>query len=371
MDKENNNNGAVNNNLEEKINYKIVKDDDNSKPVIIKKDTPNVRLNIVKGLSVTPAQLKKYKERTIFVDGVYNGAPFVNNEKQIYSLDHHEGIIRNFTLSSCEQALIMVMKGLTLDEGTWNIYVNEPDLDAVLSIWVLCNYRELIELKETILQKTVRLVRVEGIIDVHGFTMSDFTGYASSTFDTEKEIIDKLMEQERILKGKHEWNKIDYTKYTMLMLGKIDIVIYGQDKEKKKAMTIREIKNFSMRNSKYIIICESASGIYEVEESLKNKYPGKVGIIILRSSYDNKRYTLRLANDFISPDLSELYKELNKIDKAVTKSDEGNKWGGSENIGGSPRLTGSYLSPTDIEKACRKIYSKVSLWGRIKKKFKR
>ncbi len=362
MDKEKNNNK-----IEDNINYKIIQVEGAKTPVIIKKDTPDVHIIVKKGLTVTQSQLKKYKDRTIFIDGAFKGAPFINNERFLYNLDHHEGVIRNFTLSSSEQAMIMVLKGLTLDEGIWDIYINDPDLDALLAVWVLSNYRELLELKDTIEQKVVRIVRTEGIIDVHGFTMSEFTGYAPTTFDTEKSIIEKLIEQEKELKASGRWNKIDFVKYTMMMLSKIDIVIYGQDREKKVNRSVNEISKIKMLNSKYIIICESDAGIYDVEMSLKVRYPGKVGIIILRADYDKKKYTIRLSNEFISPDLRPLYKALNKADKFVKMFDNSNKWGGSDTIGGSPRKTGSGLTPQEIEKVCKKIYCKRTFWDKIRK----
>lgn len=356
------------NNIENNINYEIVQIEGNKIPAIVKKDTPDVNVFVKRGLTVSSSQLKKYKDRTIFVDGSFKGAPFINNERLQYNLDHHEGVIRNFTLSSCEQAMVMVLKGLTLDEGSWEIYVNEPDLDALFAVWVLSNYRELLELKDTIEQKVVRLVRTEGIIDVHGFTMSEFTGYAPTTFDTEKSIIEKLIEQERELKATGRWNKIDFVKYTMMMLSKIDIVIYGQNREKKVSQNINEISKIKMLNSKYIIICDSDAGIYDVEMNLKERYPGKLGIIILRADYDKKKYTIRLSNEFISPNLHPLYKALNKADKFVKMFDNTNKWGGSDTIGGSPRQTGSGLSPQEIEKVCKKIYCKKSFWDKLKRR---
>jgi hypothetical protein len=351
------------------INYKILEQNEERKyPIIIKKDTPNVHIIVKRDITVTPNQLKKYKNRTIFIDGAYKGAPFVNNEKFQYNLDHHEGVIRYFTLSSCEQAMIMVMKGLTLEEGQWDIYLNEPDFDAVLAVWILCNYNELLKDEDNILQKAIRLTRVEGIIDVHGFTMGSFTGYAPTTYESQKIIIEKLLEQEKNLKSSGKWNNIDFLKYTMLMLGKIDIVVYGQNKDRNKDFNITEHSKMKMLNSKYLIICESDAGIYAVEEFLKSKYQGKVGIIILRSNYDPTKYTLRLSNEFISPDLTPLYKALNKADKNVSPFDEANKWGGSEIIGGSPRVKGSGLSIDEIESISKKIFCKQSFWDKIKGK---
>ena len=52
---------------------------------------------------------------TIFLDGAAKGEPFMDASRGIYNLDHHEGCVRSFTLSTCEQAMILIRKGLDLD----------------------------------------------------------------------------------------------------------------------------------------------------------------------------------------------------------------------------------------------------------------
>jgi len=43
----------------------------------------------------------------------------------VFNLDHHEGVIRRFTLSACEQAMILVLRGLDLRERPWTILANQ------------------------------------------------------------------------------------------------------------------------------------------------------------------------------------------------------------------------------------------------------
>ena len=57
-------------------------------------------------------------------------------------------------------------------------------------------------------------------------------------------------------------------------------------------------------------------------------------------------------------DLRGLYDRLNRLDPLVSHSaDKGdNIWGGSSNIGGSPRQTGSGLQPEAILEAMERVY---------------
>ena len=67
----------------------------------------------------------------------------MDHERQVYNFDHHEGCVRAFTLASCEQTLVMYMKGLDLQGREWNIFANEPDLDTILAIWILLNHSRI------------------------------------------------------------------------------------------------------------------------------------------------------------------------------------------------------------------------------------
>ena len=114
-----------------------------SGPVIQCTDAPNLKVSVNRDHSISASAARKAAPGTIFLDGVARCEPFMDHEKQIYNLDHHEGCVRSFTLAACEQALVLSMKGLDLREREWNILANEPDLDTVLAIWILLNHRRI------------------------------------------------------------------------------------------------------------------------------------------------------------------------------------------------------------------------------------
>ena len=129
-------NGKNNNHLPERY---IVKSSDNDR-VLICLEAPSLNVHVEAGLSISGSMVRKSPPGTIFLDGVAQSAPFMDHERQIYNLDHHEGCVRAFTLATCEQALVMYMKGLDLKGREWNIFANEPDLDTILAIWIILNH---------------------------------------------------------------------------------------------------------------------------------------------------------------------------------------------------------------------------------------
>ncbi len=77
-----------------------------------------MRLRVDAGHTVGRKDLRTVQRQTIFLDGAFAGAPFHDGERRIYSLDHHEGCIRSITLSTCEQAAVVLVLGLPVNEGT-------------------------------------------------------------------------------------------------------------------------------------------------------------------------------------------------------------------------------------------------------------
>jgi len=59
-------------------------------------------------------------------------------------------------------------------------------------------------------------------------------------------------------------------------------------------------------------------------------------------------YVLGRGSVWVPFDIPKLFKTLNEIEADIIT--EGNMWGGSDTIGGSPRMTGSRLKPEELQK---------------------
>lgn len=316
-------------------------------------EAPNITVKIQKGFVVSLSEAKKFPERTIFLDGAARGEPFLDNEKQIYNLDHHEGCERTFTLSTCEQAIILVRKGLNLKEKNWTIYANEPDLDTIFAIWILLNHNYLSSSDTKQYKRIIPLIRMEGVIDALGLELVDIIAFPINYFKEIKNKLDKLRQEEEKIKREGLWNKIDYVEYTHKMLNKIDHLTFEVE-ELKHLKSIVEIARAEITDVDSVVIFEGDLGIYELEEYLNKIYHKKPTFVILRK--DKNIYTIRKADIFSPLSLDKVYERLNIFDRNVNGKNKENRWGGSSQIGGSPRLTGTALTPHQIVEICKNAF---------------
>jgi hypothetical protein len=326
-------------------------------------ESPNLVVKIEKGRVFSPQNARKAPERTIFLDGAAGGEPFMDHDRQVYNLDHHEGVERSFTLSTCEQALVMVRKGLNLRDKNWTIYANEPDLDTVLAIWILLNHLHITPESSHVFTEIVPLIRLEGIIDALGLEHMDLLAFPPEQLERTRKRLEKLREEELTLKKEGKWNDLDFMSYTYSMLKKIDNIVFRvQDFRDFKGVV--EITRADITETDAAVVYHCDMGIYELEEYLTRLYGKKPTFIILQK--DRRNYTIRKGDMFSPLKLERVYERLNLFDPAVSGRDPENRWGGSSDIGGSPRGTGTGLSATRIVRLCREAFQEVDPVTRMK-----
>jgi hypothetical protein len=337
-----------------------IKDADEHR-VLSCREAPNISVRIEAGLTVSSPAAHKSSPGTIYLDGVAQCEPFMNLEKQIYNFDHHEGCLRLFTLSTCEQVLVMILKGLDLRGRDWTVFANEPDLDTVLAIWLLFNHVRVHQKGSDGLQLLYALVRLEGIIDAHGLEMTHLSAFSPELLNKTKKVIDYLRAEEINLKNNSRWEKSDFLEYTALILQKIDRIIYKSD-DFNDFKELEELARIEIGDNRIAVIVEAELGIYELEPYLNRIYGESLGIAILKKA--DGVYTLRRLDPFMPFDLNVVYQKLNSIDPDVNCRKNGSKWGGSDDIGGSPRGIPTKLTPKEIAQACREASQKTSVVGK-------
>jgi Type II CAAX prenyl endopeptidase Rce1-like len=316
-------------------------------------ESPTIAVRIERGMTVADSAARKAPPGTIYLDGAAEGGPFLDVEKGLFNLDHHEGCVRSFTLATCEQAMVMVRKGMDLQRRDWTIYSNDPDLDTVLAIWVLLNHMRLNDADPEIRRKVMPLVRLEGTIDAHGLEMQELCGFPQ---ELEKSIfaeLEGLRSKEVALKKDGKWQEIDFLEYTANLLRAIDAMIYSSH-HFEGVLEVEELARAEIGESQLAIVCRGEAGIYEVEAHLRRLHGKRLGVIILQKSPDS--YTLRQVDAFLPARLESAYERLNLIDPAAGNRRSGNRWGGSGEIGGSPRATGTALTPQQIAAAVAQAY---------------
>lgn len=326
--------------------------------VLICMEAPNLNVHVEPGLAVTGSVARKSPAGTIFLDGVAQCEPFMDHERQVYNLDHHEGCVRAFTLATCEQTLVMYMKGLDLQGREWNIFANEPDLDAILSIWILLNHARIGKQETTQRRILFALVRYEGVIDALGLELRELCALPPELVRKIQRVIDHLRSDEIVLKKEGRWGETDFLAYTVTILHKIDQIFY-KPSDFADYMGIEELARIDLSDQRIAAVVEADMGIYEIEPHLNKLYGNRLGIVFLKTGPNT--YTVRQMDLFMPLTLEEIYERLNFVDPAVKCRTQNNKWGGAADIGGSPRDTGTKLSPTEISFTCRDAVNRTGI----------
>lgn len=318
--------------------------------VLICLESPNLNIHMETGLSVSGSMARKSPGGTIFLDGAAQCEPFMDHERQVYNLDHHEGCVRPFTLATCEQTLVMYMKGLDLQGREWNVYANEPDLDTLLAIWILLNHARIGNQDMTQRRILFALVRYEGVIDALGLELKELSALPPELVHKLQRVIDHLRSDELVLKKEGRWGHIDLLTYSASILQKIDQIFY-KPSDFADFKGIEELARVELTDQRIATVVEADMGIYEIEPHLNKLYGNRLGVVFLKKGSES--YTVRQMDLFMPITLEDVYERLNFMDPAVKCRTQNNKWGGAADIGGSPRETGTRLSPSEIAQCCQ------------------
>jgi hypothetical protein len=282
-------------------------------------------------------------------------------------LDHHQGCLRAFTLATCEQALVLVLKGLALNQGDWRIFANEPDLDTVFAIWVLLNHRRLKGLRPEAREVLFPLLRLEGAIDANGFELAEYCGLPRQALTKAQEELNRLHAVELELKRSGNWAEADLADYTRKMLLEIDRLVYRAEDFEGFTTVEEEYGHVEIGGNRVAVVCRDPSGIYEVEKRLKERWGDRLGMIALEVG--PQTFTLRRSASLAGIDLELAYRQLDLQDPAVDGRPPEKRWGGSDDIGGSPRPGGTGLEPREIGRILSRAYRPVGRWRQLKALF--
>ncbi len=323
-------------------------------------EASNIAVRVERGLAVAASAARKASRGTIYLDGAAQTEPFMDAAKSVFNLDHHEGVVRAFTLATCEQAMVLVLKGLDLDDERWTVWVNEPDFDAVLALWLLLNHRRLADSGRSVRRRIMPVVRLQGVIDAHGLELADLSAFPSELQQRTLDTINELRAHELALKADGEWSSTDFLEYTCAALQRVDDWVYTAA-DFADHSEIEEIGRTRVSPHRLAIACRAEAGIYEVEEHLRGIHGDRLGLVILQK--EDTAYTIRQSDPFLPSNLEPVYERLNLLDPAA---DGGQRWGGSGDIGGSPRGTGTRLGVDEILDVCRWVFQPPSLWRRLR-----
>lgn len=342
--------------------YRVARDSAGSMLTCIEAPTVTVRIRF--GVTATAAAARNSAPGSIFLDGAAHGAPFLDTKREVYNLDHHEGCVRPFTLATCEQAMVLLRRGLDLRKREWTVYGNDADLDTVLAVWVLLNHIRLNDRDPETRTRVMPLLRLQGMIDAQGLELRDLCGLPSDVMAETQAWIDGLRARELSLKERGRWQERDLTEHVAERLRAIDRLVYQPD-HFDDLQEIEQLARVEIARGSIAVVCRAKAGIYEVERELRRLHGKRLGVIVLQTR--SSVYSLRQVNPYLPATLEKVYTHLNLIDPAAGGRKAANRWGGSAEIGGSPRATGTPLRPEQIAEACRLAFQAPSLVQRVRR----
>jgi hypothetical protein len=302
-----------------------------------------VSLQIIPGKVVSRADfVASHPPYSIALDGYARGEPFleITPRGPYRNFNHHESVDRSCTSATCEQVRRAVILGLfDLYHGKngprATVWVNDCDQDVCLATWILFHPQRAGE-------PWVRtLAYVEDLLDMSagGFPLPDqrdllgevrwvFEPYTArrgtmSSMDADgmARILDDVHHRiERFLRGQGE---------TLPLLGDYRTVGGGE------GWVLVHIDHQHARQKMVEAGVKAAVEIYS-----------QAGDHYLYSVWRRSEYIV----DF---PVAEILRELNRAEGY--EPDDVRGWGGSENVGGSPRGRGSKLTPHEVEAVVNQV----------------
>ena len=312
-------------------------------------EAPMIRVRARRGLSIPAKQARGYPAGTIFLDGAAQGEPFVDFKNDLYNLDHPEECVQ--TLATCEQALLLIRKGLDLRKRDWSVWANDSDLDTIFAIWVLLNHLRFND-DAAVRDKVMPLLRLEGAIDAHGPEAQYLTALPPDLLRSITAMRKQLQQQEFVLKSYGRWSEFDLLEYIADRLRAIDEMVYGPESFA-DLHEVDELARAEMANGLVALVCAADADMDTIQAQLQRFYGERLGVLIFQDGASN--YRVRQIDRNLPALLGGAFERLNLLDPAAASGVE-NRWGGSMEEGCSPRKTGSSLTPGQIVAAVKEAF---------------
>jgi len=276
-------------------------------------------------------------ENSIALDGVVLGGPRFDMDTNHFNFDHHDGVIREVTMSTCMQVYFAIKGGIMnsllpkkdLYGVVANIYINDTDQDTSFAVWLIKNHEKF--------EGTQSIPHINRLLSLTD--RWDITGGAFPM-----NIADDLVRQ-------HTWVFEPYTKLRksgklsqadsdimfdnlMSVMGRLNVFLMGQSGESKL-----DIRHRILYDSPVFKIVDEVGG-NEARYYLYGKGMNSFLSLVAKKPDGRFVYSLGRRSQFINFPVEKLYEDFNRAE-GLTKD---NGWGGSNIIGGSPRGNGSSLS---------------------------
>ena len=285
----------------------------------------------------------------IALDGYVKGKTQCDVKGPYQNFNHHEEVDRLFTRSTCSQVQIGMKQGLfnlfSRDNRPYaEVYVNDPDQDTCLAVWLLRNPDKVLRVEDKIIN---RLIQLEDLLDATGGT------YPVSPSDSMMKKIAWIFENYTNARMKNSLHKIspsDMGKIIDDTGRRISDYWFGRGDEIDLDRRYEEIYK-----DNYFTM------IKEVGPYARNKLAEDgINVYVMANKREDGNFSYVIGR--ISPyvdyfDHREISKALNEKE-GIQEKGNADSWGGGSTIIGSPRVKGSQINPDEMQKILSGIFLK-------------
>jgi hypothetical protein len=297
-------------------------------------------------LHVEPRVTKSWEEFqrdhppfSIALDGYVSGRPAFTRDGPYANFDHHIGVDRLATRSTCMQVAIACRMGL-FEVFRKNavphahIYVNDPDQDTCLAIW-LVRHPDALDTLE-VAEPLANLLVTEDVLDC--------TGGAYPVNPDRLAIREQAWVFEPYIRARYGGRLSTMAIPEMRALinevcGRITLHAEGRGSQLELDVGYDELGG---GDGWRMIIERGPYARLQLMRSLVRAF-----VAVRENSDGTWTYSIGKMSPFVPFPIEALYAALNR-EEGVAEGGAG--WGGSNTIGGSPRKGGSKLTPADVER---------------------
>ncbi|MGD1969501.1 MAG: hypothetical protein PVF86_16140 [Desulfobacterales bacterium] len=276
---------------------------------------------------------------SIALDGYVKGPPRFLIQGPYANFNHHEGVARIATRSTCAQVYYYIRLGL-LETFQKNgkpyarVYINDVDQDVCLSCWLLKNSEKLEGLRFDHL--LVQMILFEDILDA---SAGAYPVHPDNPQIHRQAWIYEPYTQARSDGSIHSLSKKEMKAILHSVCARIDAAIDGRSEKIELDTRYKKIGG----GPGWQMIHEE--GPYARTKLFAQRI--KAYVALVESRKDRYTYTIGKMSPFVMFPVERIYDALNKAEGLTSQDD---CWGGSTIIGGSPRKTGSRLTPQKVQK---------------------
>ena len=281
---------------------------------------------------------------SIALDGFVDAAPCFNAVGPYANFDHHKNVNRLATRSTAGQILVAIFLGLfetfqQKEHPFAHVYINDCDQDICLSYWLLSNAHLVSELSIDL--DLVKLIIGEDLIDSSG---GAFPINPNQSIVRKMAWVFEYYDEYRFSKNRSQMTGENVKNVIERTCERITLLYLGKGKE----IGINSVYQLLGGGSNWQMIIEEGTS---ARTKLFND--GIRAFVAVRERdkgiYD---YSIGRMSPFINFPIEKIYDLLNNVEGRCHSSD---RWGGSDTIGGSPRKSGSQISPHEIEQLINRL----------------